>query len=727
MKIQKIVIFSLLAGMGTLKPMVSYKPNWSKSGNFAHIPPNFSHLGVKNMSFGNFNRFLHIDQLKGLYSSLHDTKKHLSPVHGAAFIESGYLKNLYTYGNKNDAMVQLLGATGKGLFHAHGEEFKPTNNKSLPGSSLTPAVLGTIVGALENGSLQKPETIDAITKQWRATHKEKNKGEALSEKKVHNLISLIAQSADECDPTNQTSRYLPYTVHSILNGFLYKKAEKKDEVKQYFDNISTYTPVIKDGHEQYVDAMYTDTDLDTYVDDLQKIPCEWSNNEQQKFVTSQDHYEQTVHTIVKEKQMAMPSRVELSLYSYRNQASTPNCMEASMHNIFNWLCYRPGSTTFDLTMLPDNINPHEKLKQFYTDHASLSEVSDKNVGQAWMNMVSGHDFLKYKKGNYDLNGRISNLINLTNYLLNTNATTLDELGKQLSDNKRTVEFVADDVKDDNEAQITITFTYCNSQASRKELLLRFMPGHTDIKLPSDASKSSVYSRNLGKTLSEDLANHYKNTHIASLEVQNSMYLQGLVPNPYNTGYFNNESHKLAMHDLCSSRLDNDEAKIDTIISMLKNNRTLQCDETIIALCKSISAEDAYLKLGRSLVDKNCLETLDIHPNIKHILMNNADVAWGISKAVISDLDDIRIVSDSGIDENYYEWNKHFSKVEAWFFNALNSEKNVYRFLQLLESKHLGISTKRSCIRSLIGIGDTNIVPALLKEVCATLDIPMTCS
>lgn len=92
------------------------------------------------------NIFTGVDltELVDTYNPLKAEFKHLSPVHGALWWESGLLERYHDFGN-NDATIQLLHQ----FFHTVNGIFNITLNKSYGAAHLTPASIGRIIGTLE--------------------------------------------------------------------------------------------------------------------------------------------------------------------------------------------------------------------------------------------------------------------------------------------------------------------------------------------------------------------------------------------------------------------------------------------------------------------------------------------------------------------------------------------------------------------------------------------------
>ncbi len=90
-------------------------------------------------------------------------------------------------------------------------------------------------------------------------------------------------------------------------------------------------------------------------------------------------------------------------------------------------------------MLPAHIKPHEQLLHFYKQYPTFYDGTLPEAGQAWFNLLSNITDIEYVSGNYGAVAHKKNIINVINYLFNTNATW-DELGSQLSTSQRKIIF-----------------------------------------------------------------------------------------------------------------------------------------------------------------------------------------------------------------------------------------------------------------------------------------------
>src|SRR3990172_5271498 len=85
--------------------------------------------------------------IKGMYTDIIDSKKHLSPVHGFNWFKTGIIENMYRYGDENDATIKLV----KEIFFLQPDDvtFDTTQNPGKPANYFTATTIGKILNFLE--------------------------------------------------------------------------------------------------------------------------------------------------------------------------------------------------------------------------------------------------------------------------------------------------------------------------------------------------------------------------------------------------------------------------------------------------------------------------------------------------------------------------------------------------------------------------------------------------
>ncbi|HSC24878.1 MAG TPA: hypothetical protein VLB80_01505 [Candidatus Babeliales bacterium] len=128
------------------------------------------------------------EKLYGLYEPFSEKARSVSPLYGAAKYESKVLEKMYSMESETSA-IQLV----QELFHKQGPQFKPTENKSKAAYSLTPEIIGLILGALESGKLNDEDVRKYIFNEWRIAHKILTDGSKLSDNKINKVLNLIVK------------------------------------------------------------------------------------------------------------------------------------------------------------------------------------------------------------------------------------------------------------------------------------------------------------------------------------------------------------------------------------------------------------------------------------------------------------------------------------------------------------------------------------------------------
>ena len=411
-------------------------------------------------------RSLNIASIKRVDAAIRPEYGHLSPVTGVSYIETGFLKRLYQFGNPQHKTVQLVRA----LFHLlDNNQFRTTQNKSLPGFSLNAELIGDIIAYLEQGRLEDKAVQEQLIQKWCPCDKpligkKRKNNQKKREKKVRKLIDLIIASAHECKMSNL---YVNNFTQQILLALLHRKAESKDELCSYLNAVNNHLPVLVQeiDKQSFIESRYTKQEAIKNIKRYKTVGL-FKKREKARSIIEND-YERTVHAAVCDQRYnkPYPPMVNQSKFGYRNKEAVKDCFEASMRDMFNILVTNPKKQQFDINMLPTTVKPAEDFSQFYKTYSSF-DVNDYAVGQAWMNLVSGHDFLAYDSdndgGDYELYTTVENFIGLANYCFGTNAKTTKELGKLLSDERRTVTFkqtvTVKRVNGNDEAKTTIILT-----------------------------------------------------------------------------------------------------------------------------------------------------------------------------------------------------------------------------------------------------------------------------
>src|SRR5258708_36111167 len=103
------------------------------------------------------------------------------------------------------------------------------------------------------------------------------------------------------------------------------------------------------------------------------------------------NFELAISTILDQRRSLplYPPQVVRSSYGYQEQEPRSNCVDAAMQDLFNILIYNAQTQSFDLSLLPSNLKVNDAFKRFYDDHGGVNVINTQEVGQAFMDLVSG--------------------------------------------------------------------------------------------------------------------------------------------------------------------------------------------------------------------------------------------------------------------------------------------------------------------------------------------------
>ncbi len=83
----------------------------------------------------------------------------------------------------------------------------------------------------------------------------------------------------------------------------------------------------------------------------------------------------------------------------------------------------------------------KKIISFYSDiQRDPTSVKDSRVGQIWYNMISSKPDIEYVNSNYNMRPTISNFIKSINLLFGLDATDLDELTSEISNDEFNIKY-----------------------------------------------------------------------------------------------------------------------------------------------------------------------------------------------------------------------------------------------------------------------------------------------
>ncbi len=470
------------------------------------------------------------EKIKGLYEGLTSKAQEVSPVIGAIELETGAIQKRYE--TESEAFgPQLV----QELFYKQGPQFRPTASKSKAAYSLSPEIIGLVIGALESGRLQEQKVRDYIINQWLDEYRRiTDEKRPFPRGKIEKLLTLI-----ENEYKNDKD-----SCRRILLGFLYAKAipDNDHDMIHYLAGLSEFMQVFVETHEPVAQAVqhYTEQKKGlektepTFFDRLKSFVKKYIIRESatytqkdydvvrhawevtprkevlQKAATT--HFELVVSAMLNEKRSTSlyAPKVIQSSYGYKDKSPAPNCVETALQDLLNIMLYNPSSQSFDLTFLPSNFSLNNDFKQFYTTYSSASKINTRECGQAFMNLVSGVEGVGYVRGDYELNAAMSvkNFVTLANHFFGIKAHNLGELGTMLSDERRTITFTGPIViVTGNNSFSKITMNINNRKTGQRlQADFCFHPGHGWLEVPQ-RDKQGAQQKSLFTP--EELAHNYR--------------------------------------------------------------------------------------------------------------------------------------------------------------------------------------------------------------------------
>jgi hypothetical protein len=422
--------------------------------------------------------------LRGTYDTLKQDKKHLSPFHGMACYETGFIKRLYDLYDKSGSNTKTIEMVRQ-LFHAEDHIVHPTRNKSLPAYSLNQQLLAGIVSALEKRTLGRDDVDKQLVEQWREHHKSICNEEKLTKSKIENILKIIRDSAEECTQ----GIYLPTTTLTLLSSFGYCKADNKADIWTYLNRLHELVEILEVPQQ---DSIPSEEDYKLYT--IKKFLERGSQ-------ALNEHYERLLYSLTQARSNALPQVYE-SRYGFEDKSPVANCVETAFHNFLNLVLYNTQTKRFDFNLLPTTTKLHPLLHDFYKEqNYETLAVNSRQIGQTFMNMVSGHSFLSYNKGNYELNGTYANFLKLMDYLFGINAKNLQELGNMLStkdspiqlDDKGAISIVNKNIDKYYNASLVLTQSHGELYFNTKEAYMGALENSLDVWSMVKADETSAAS------------------------------------------------------------------------------------------------------------------------------------------------------------------------------------------------------------------------------------------
>ena len=448
----------------------------------------------------NQKRTLHIRQLNGAELP-HAVEK--CPVAGSVLLASGYVQNLYRYGDENSPTVQLV----RRLFHEHENIFAPSISKSSPALSITPERSAQLIKSLD--ALTSENDREKIITQWRADHEKISGGEKLTKSQIIRVLDLIEAAKKERNSGTYPYPVLPW----VISGFTAAKAETHAEIERYLVSI---------GYPQKV----SDYVIDELLSDCKALTMSIRAHDN-PLLHDKSHGIALAHILdchgyIKSK---LPPMVESLSCGFKEQPAVTTCQEDALRSLVNCFVYDPEGRKYNYILAASAV--HSDLKNFYANHSSIDTQGGREAAQAWMDIVSGLPGIEYCAGRadarYELQPSIKNVFNLINRLLCDNtAHDFNDLGKKLSTPVRPVSFAIDQ-KSDREGIIKCS-------VADTQIVMYITPGHAYCEFPrvDSAQDQFVTQDDRCDAFQQSLTHNTDTTTLRAL-MQSACFSDGALP------------------------------------------------------------------------------------------------------------------------------------------------------------------------------------------------------
>ena len=539
-----------------------------------------------------------VRHLKNVHTVIKPEFAHLSPLVGASYINSDFLKKVYQFA-PNHPTTRLLNDPKLGLFHLQNTQFRDTQSLGMPGRSLNPELVGEIMAHLQAGQLNMPEIQNELIKKWKKTHSDKLKT-SISSEKLSQFLKLVQDSKNAESEPEQSRLFIPHTTEAILTGFLYRKATTKNELVTYLNTLNKHLPLLeKSIDDNILTDNYTSEELKKRVIKLKKL-----DGDKQLKSIEKDFEGIACALLHQDSSKEIPPQVLQSSYGYQGQREVANCSECALHDLCNMLLADTSTGLFNLKLLPSTVLPLKELHDFYKHYPSYSTVNDSKTGQAWMNLLSNRESIIYVQNNYEVECFADNILNLLTIMFNVKAKSWKEFAELLSTKHRAIS-CKEKIKDKIH---TISFSIGDFEGN----LVIESGQHTYLNCPTRKNNTEdLFSINTGKSL---------------LKADKSIYLNTLVPMIYSSLYYIKEEDPLSRYLLgLFSGISEDQSNMGYILykvsSIAKEKPALR--ETLAKLVKKLPHDDhdlmsvafeAIVKSKAYETSEECLHFIKTYPH-----------------------------------------------------------------------------------------------------------------
>lgn len=448
---------------------------------------------------------------------------------------------------------------------------------------------------------------------------------------------------------NENASYTPQTACGILLSFLWKKYEKKVSFINFLKEFPLSWHLLTQRSYHFLRSNYDQNCLnksyEKKIKDVEKdvIKRFTTQNYVSKDSPFLDDYETTTASLYN-KQLnnnTFPPTIQSIQATYKDprgiKHTFPNCVEASLQNLFNLICYDTKTKLVNARSL--YTNKHKKLPHGITVKVApqLAAFFNKNkaatvigttVQNEWAQLVSNLESVNYLQQSFEIAPSLSNVLQLINILLFGNSLlfnllTLEERLNVFVEAISRPGFVVDwTVKgSDKQAILTakdnnVTIQFVAQLTADKSLSFdwEIMPQHAVLSVISDTDNKDT---ELLRFAVGDLIKNLQNP--SSAIAQKSASLLGWFKKEYypKGRSYPSETNPLRLDNLPSKflknvlfSLDYTEDKLPSFefLSQLPNE---QVKPMLMALFKSLPVDEfVYRRLLRDLKKHQKNEIID---------------------------------------------------------------------------------------------------------------------
>jgi len=297
---------------------------------------------------------------------------------------------------------------------------KADKPKDLPKIKALSDTAKKITGSMS--STQMNEALAATNKEIETLKKNGADNNASKAKaRIADFVTHIVDSLEECGYRTSTKKpdYFPFTTHTILLGFLYRKAVDKTGLKAYFDTLLDYIDADKLLSPQGLTFLNADGVVDekkwepvytasvpvaiAIKDALEKTRDEKEPLNRLKNILDGISYENLMYAAIVDHYYSNPlPKIDSHQNVTFENITFADCVETTMRMLCNFILYSQRNTSFALSNIGpdvqiDKLAVDKKLADFFEIHKNPLQLSANATHQAWVDVVENRPFVAYNR------------------------------------------------------------------------------------------------------------------------------------------------------------------------------------------------------------------------------------------------------------------------------------------------------------------------------------------